>query len=183
MKLSENIKRLLGEQCGREFAVPNDCTVLALDIESKTGEHIGVNTIKRLLGFIDDEREPRVSTLNIIARYLGHDNWETLKLVDNRTGNSDFNESQGALDTAQLQPGAMVEITYQPDRRLVIKKAGGNEFTVVESLNSKLLAGDRLRLEHIVKDFPLLVSEVIRDGASLGTFTAGKLQGVNYKLL
>ncbi len=183
MRLSPKIKDLLSEQCGSGLAAPNDCTVLALDIESKTGEHIGVNTIKRLLGFIDDEREPRVSTLNIIARYLGHDNWETLKLIDNAAGNSDFNESQDELNAARLEPGSMIEISYQPDRRLVIKSLGSNEFTVVESLNSKLLVGDLLRLEHIVKGYPLLVSEVIRDGDSLGTFTAGKLQGINFKLL
>ena len=38
MRLSPKIKDLLSEQCGRGLAAPNDCTVLALDIESKTGE-------------------------------------------------------------------------------------------------------------------------------------------------
>lgn len=183
MKLSPNIKDLLGKQCGREIATPNDCAVLALDIESRTSEHMGVNTLKRLLGFIDDEREPRVTTLNIIARYLGHDDWETLKLIDDEAGNSDFNESQTEIHAAQLKPETMIEITYQPNRRLVIKFLGDNPFVVVESENGKLHVGDFVHLDHIVSGYPLLVSEVLRDGTSLGTFTAGKAQGINFKLL
>ena len=183
MKLSPNIKNLLSKHCGREIATPNDCHVLALDIESRTGEHVGVNTLKRLLGFIDDEREPRVTTLNIIARYLGHDDWESLKLLDDEAGNSDFNEAQTELHASQLKTGAMIEITYLPNRRVVIKYLGGNSFVVMESENGKLRAGDSLYLEHIVRGYPLLVSEVVRNGTSLGTFTAGKQQGINFKLL
>ena len=67
-----------------------DCELLAPDIESATGEHIGVNTMKRLLGFIADERTPRTSTLDVIARYLGFDNWEALRLFDENSSNSTF---------------------------------------------------------------------------------------------
>lgn len=183
MKLSPYIKDLLGKQCRRELTTANDCTVLALDIEASTGEHVGVNTLKRMLGFIDDEREPRITTLNIIARYLGHNDWEALKLLDDEAGNSDFNESMTELHAAQLKPGAMIEITYLPNRRVVIKFLGDNSFTVIESENGKLRVGDSLRLDHIVRGYPLLVSEVVRDGTSLGTFTAGKAQGINFKIV
>ncbi len=183
MKLSPYITDLLSKQCGRELTTPNDCTMLTLDIESRTGEHVGVNTLKRLLGFIDDEREPRITTLNIIARYLGHNDWEALKLLDDEAGNSYFNESMTELHAAQLKPGAMIEITYLPNRRVVIKFLGDNSFTVMESENGKLRVGDSLRLDHIVRGYPLLVSEVVRDGTSLGTFTAGKAQGINFKIV
>lgn len=183
MKLSPYIKELLSKQCGRDIATAADCTLVALDIESKTGEHVGVNTLKRLLGFIDDEREPRLSTLNIIARYLNQDCWPTLKLLDDNAGNSDFNDTLTELHAAQLKPGAMIEITYLPNRRLVIKCQGNNSFVVVESENGKLRVGDTLHLDHLVRGYPLLVSEVVRGGTSLGTFTAGKAQGIQFKLL
>lgn len=48
-------------QCGRKIRSSADCEYLALDIESLTGEHIGINTIKRLLGFIRDEHNPRIT--------------------------------------------------------------------------------------------------------------------------
>lgn len=183
MKLSPAIIELLGKQCGREIATPADCSVLALDIETKIGEHVGINTIKRLLGFINDEREPRITTLNIIARYLGYDKWDALKLIDNEKGNSVFDKTLDELQSTQLMIGTMIEITYRPDRRLVIKHICDNSFVVVESENSKLQEGDTLQIDHIVRGYPLLVSEVERQGTSLGTFTAGKLQGIDFKLL
>ncbi len=144
---------------------------------------MGVNTLKRLLGFINDEREPRTATLNIIAQYLGHDNWEALSLLDNEAGNSDFNEAITELHAAQLKPDARIEISYLPNRKLVIKHICDNSFVVLESENGKLRVGDMLQIDHIVHGYPLLVSEVLRDGTSLGTFTAGKQQGVIFKLL
>ena len=71
MKLSPYITELLREKSGNEIRLSRDCELLALDVESVTGEHIGVNTMKRLLGFIADERTPRTSTLDVVAHYLG----------------------------------------------------------------------------------------------------------------
>lgn len=174
---------MLGEQCGKPIEQPNHCQILALDIESKTGEHVGVNTIKRLLGFIDDEREPRITTLNIIALYLGYEDWNALKLLDNKKGNSGFDETQTEIHAAQLELGTMIEITYLPNRKLVVKYLGDSSFVVVESINGKLCVGDLLALDYIVCDYPLLVSEVMREGKSLGSFTAGKQQGIKFNIL
>ncbi len=60
---------------------------------------------------------------------------------------------------------------------------GNGTFLVQESAGSKLLAGDIVTLSHIVKGYPLLVSQVVRGGENLGHFTAGKSQGVDFKIL
>ena len=60
---------------------------------------------------------------------------------------------------------------------------GANRFRVQESINSKLRAGDELTATHIVQGYPLLVSDVLREGQSLGSFTAGKAQGIRFKIL
>ena len=70
MRFSFEIRELIKLKTGKDLVSPSDCEYIALDIFSKTNEHIGVNTIKRLLGFIEDDRNPRISTLNIIAKYL-----------------------------------------------------------------------------------------------------------------
>ncbi len=49
MKLSLYIQDLLRRQSGQELRLPSDIERLTLDIESQTGQHIGVNTMKRLL--------------------------------------------------------------------------------------------------------------------------------------
>ena len=88
MKFSPYVTDLLKQKSHKEFRTSGDCEFLSLDIESVTGEHIGVNTLKRLLGFINDEREARISTLDVIARYLGFENWEVLSIYDNRSNYS-----------------------------------------------------------------------------------------------
>ena len=50
MRFSPFIIDLLREKLGHEIRLSCDCDLLTLDIESMTGEHIGVNTMKRLLG-------------------------------------------------------------------------------------------------------------------------------------
>lgn len=69
MKLPFHIIQLLKEKSGNELRLPSDCEFMSLDIESKTGVRIGATTLKRLLGFAQDERMPHTSTLDAIARY------------------------------------------------------------------------------------------------------------------
>lgn len=183
MLLSPLLRDLLSKRCGHSLEISADCVTLVLDIEKHTGEHLGVNTVKRLLGFIHDDRQPRVSTLNIIARYLGYDNWEALKLVDDENGNSGFGPCAAEIHSSHLKLGNRVEVTYKPGRRLVLEFKGGNSFRVIESVNSKLLVGDEIILDHMVQSYPLLVSSVVREGQDLGSFTAGKAQGVEFKVL
>ena len=182
MKFSLYVTDLLKQKSGRDFRLSGDCEYLALDIESVTGEHIGVNTLKRLLGFIDDEREPRPSTLDIIARYLDFENWEVLSIYDDRS-NSSFESSNEEIRVTDLSVGQDILISYLPDRQVEIQYLGLNRFRVLNSINSKLRAGDEITLTHIVQGYPLLVSEVIRDGESLGSFTAGKAQGIRFEIL
>ena len=194
MKFSPYIIELLREKSGHEIRLSRDCELLALDVESVTGEHIGVNTMKRLLGFIADERTPRTSTLDVIARYLGYANWDALlwnrrehvraalRLIDENSSNSAFDDRDEYL-ACYLEKGQQVIISYPPNRKLTIENLGDNHFRVVESENSKLQKNDVLTLTHIVRHYPLLVAEVIRDGQSLGAFTAGKAQGIDFELL
>ena len=182
MKFSPYVTDLLKQKSGKDFRLTSDCEYLALGIESVTGEHIGVNTLKRLLGFIDDEREPRTSTLDVIARYLGFENWDILKTFDDRS-NSSFESSSEEIRVNDLSVGQCIQISYLPDRQIELAYLGANRFRVKESANSKLLAGDEMTITHIVQGYPLLVSEVIRDGKSLGAFTAGKAQGIRFKFL
>lgn len=182
MKFSPYVKTLLEQKSGRELRLSSDCDYLTFDIESKTGEHVGVNTLKRLLGFIDDERESRISTLDIIARYLDFDSWELLKVYDDKS-NSSFGGFSDEIYVKDLTIGQQILINYLPDRELVICYRGENHFIVIKSKNSKLIVDDDLEIFHIVKGYPLIISDVKRGGNTLGSFTAGKIQGIDFKIL
>lgn len=181
MRFSPFIVGLLKEKFGNDIRVSRDCELLTLDIESVTGEHLGVNTMKRLLGFIDDERNTRQSTLDVISRYLGYPDWDTLRLKDESSSNSVFDDRDEYL-ACNFEKGQRLVVTYPPNREITMEYVGENHFSVIESKNSKLLKGDLLTLTHIVRGYPLLVSEVIRDGENMGSYTAGKAQGINFIL-
>lgn len=178
MVLSFHIVQMLKRKSEHDLRLPSDCEYLALDIESKTGVHIGATTLKRLVGFAQDERTPHASTLDAIARYLGYAHWAELKKVENR-GNSDFNTFDDEIRSADLQPDDMVEITYLPDRTVRMKYLGNNHYQVVESLNSKLKTDDEVEIFNFVLHHPLLVLNVCRNGKELGQFTAGRISGLS----
>ena len=182
MALEKHIIRWIEKQCGRRIYRSADCEYLALDIESLTGEHIGVNTVKRLLGFINDEHAPRITTLDIIARYLGCETWDQMQKHKLMHGGSGFTGRRKEVVVRLLEPGRRILITYFPERSVEIEYLGDFQFIVLKSENSKLIQNDRLFLTHIIEHYPLYVSEVIRDGESLGTFSTGE-SSIFYRLL
>lgn len=178
MKLPFHIIQLLKVKSGNDLRLPSDCDYLSLDIESKIGIRIGATTLKRLLGFADDERIPHTSTLDAIARYLGYAHWEELSRIENK-GNSNFYISDDEVRSADLQPDARVEIAYLPDRRVGMQYLGNQRYRIVESENSKLQVGDEVEILNFVLHHPLLVLNVWRNGKSLGQFTAGRISGLS----
>ncbi len=174
MVLDKDVISWIETQCGRKIRCSADCEYLALDIESLTGEHIGVNTIKRLLGFIQNEHNPRTTTLDIIARYLGCETWENMRKYTRVLQTSSFTNIRVAFPVREMEPGSRIRILYFPERIVDIEYQGDYHFIVFNSVNSKLQQGDQLFLTHIIPGSPLWVSDVIRDGKSLGSFSTGE---------
>ena len=178
MTLPFHIVQLLKRKSGNELRQPSDCEILSLDIEGKTGVRIGATTLKRLLGFAYDERTPHTSTLDSLARYLGYAHWDELSKVEDN-GNSDFDTPEDELRSADLKHGDNVEITYLPDRRLVLQYLGNCRYRVTDGENSKLQKGDEVEILNFVLHHPLLAVNVWREGESLGQFTAGRVSGLS----
>ncbi len=178
MKLPFHVIELLKRKSANDLRLPADCELLSLDIQGKTGVRIGATTLKRLLGFAQDERTPHASTLDAIARYLGYAHWEELAKIEDR-GNSDFNSSDDEIRSADLQVGKVVEIAYLPDRVVTLRYLGNNRYKVERSQNSKLQADDEVEILNFVLHHPLLVVQVWRNGESLGQFTAGRVSGLS----
>ncbi len=182
MKLSFEIRELLKIKSGRKLIEPSDCDFISLDIYNVTNDRIGVNTLKRLLGFIDDERDARISTLNILAKYLGYSNWEILSKAE--MSNSTFDKVDGELDVNNLCIGQKIELSYLPDRKIEVEYRGEHKFIVTNSLNSKLQVGDRFKASCLILNYPLIASDVMRQGQCLGQLKAGNISGLtSIKLL
>lgn len=177
MTLPFHIVEMLKQRSGNDLHLPSSCQQLALDMERKTGAHIGATTLKRLLGFVADDRKTYESTLDIIARYLGFSHWQQLSELQG-DGNSGFDDFFGEVRSDKLSLGDYLRIAYLPDREVLLHYLGNHRYRVVESLHSKLQPLDEIDVENFVLHYPLLVSHVWRNRDDLGPFTAGGTGGL-----
>ena len=175
--LSSVIIKLIEKQLGKEIRYSSDFEHLYFDIEKQTKQRVGVNTLKRLFGQIKGIKEPRLYTLDTIARYINFKNWdEMLECLDEK-GNSDFSSIE-EIEISTLHKGTKIKFYYSPDRVVLIEYIEKYQFKVIDALNSKLMIDDIIEVEHFVLKYPLMVKDVIRDNVSLGKFTAGKVSGI-----
>lgn len=177
MKLNGVIIKMLADKARVNVETKNGAEFLRNDIESRTGEALSLNTVKRLVGILPYDSSPREITLDIIARYLGYNNWPLLNsAVQNKI--SDFNVTSGFIDLIELPENSEIIIKWHPDRILHIVHHYKGKYEVRRSDKSKLLEGDILFLSHIAVGFPFMVKEVIRKGETLGNYTAAQIEGI-----
>lgn len=167
----EILKRMLAEKAGYDISTPHGAERLQKDIETASGEHLSVNTIKRLAGVIPYDHEPRQSTMEILARYLGYPSLQTLKAAL-KGHTSGFNLPDNFIDATGLPYHAVLKLVWAPGRQILLRHEGEGKFEVEETENSKLRPGDQLRLGYVAVGYPLIVKEVKRGGNSLGEYTA-----------
>lgn len=147
-------------------------------IKDATGQTLGTTTLKRMMGFVNGPASPRPSSLDIIAQYLGYPDYDLLaKDIGQDADISDFREVE-SLDSADLEPGEQIQLTYQPNRLLVLTYIGDNKYVVNESRGSKLLKGDKLMIAGFYVGFTPLISDVERSGRHFGSYQAAKQGGL-----
>lgn len=175
--LSPVVKEQIEIKLGKSIRYHSDLEHLCVEIEKETKQKISLNTLKRLFGFIGGVSEPRLYTLDTVALYLGYANWDVYLQTLNISGNSGFNSLQ-EIKIELLPISSIVEFGYDPDRVVQVIYEGQNQFKVLSTHNSKLLVNDLVEITHFVLNYPLVILNVIREGKSLGRFTAGKVGGL-----
>ena len=177
--LPEQAKLFIERKLGKNISSPHDCSILMYDIKSVTGESVGLNTLKRMFGFIESNRVTRLSTLDVMARYAGFRSWAEVLTAIGMEGDSGFEDSDDEFYSDELPVKAIVEFEYNPDRRVVLMHEDEEDkYVVIESINSKLRRDDVVFIKYFLLHYPLYADNVIRDGKMMGKFTAGKTTGL-----
>ena len=172
------LKSRIEQKFGEPISHTYQCSALQEKILEETGEWLGLSTLKRLFGLVSNSHMPRLSTLNIMSRYLGYENYSEFELENGvEELVSEFTEIE-SIETENLKAGEIVSLRYNPDRRITMKYTGEGWFVIVSSYGSKLMKGDRLRVSQFVKNFQFFVSDVKRDGQSLGSYVGAKQGGI-----
>lgn len=162
---------------GKDEVYSADCASLAGSIG------LGETTLKRMLGLVGENspernRTPHVSTMDILAKWLGYDNYKALlKEIGEEDYSSEFTYIE-SIDVRSLDEGTQIQIKYEPSRLIVMSYLGDCIFMINESKNSKLIKGDRLKLTHLVLGQEFIVSEIIRDGKNIGGYRGAKDGGL-----
>lgn len=179
MIFSSQIKADFAEAFGQEVKYPAEFEALVDAVLEKTGQRVSVNTLKRLFGLIGPEVEPRRSTLDILANYLGSSDWTAYSAKLSGAGNSGFEKDPRNVDAAALALGTRVSFRYLPDRQVAMVHLGGGRYRVTQSLNSKLQLDDIVFIRTLCPGYPLSADSVVRGGTDLGAFVAGKISGLS----
>lgn len=165
---------------GKRVATSADFDSLADNVQECTGEGLSSSTLKRLWGYVNLNPKPRMSTLDILSRYLGFRDFNAFceDLVKNNTVASGFFNSV-ALTSSDLKKGARIQVGWLPNRVVTLLYLGNNTYEVQESRNSKLMVGDRFELENIVVGYPLYIPRIMRNGEYTPAFVAGCNEGIS----
>jgi len=162
MILSKQIIEDLKKKSALSFEQFKDLATLASMIEAKTGRSIGVTTLRRLFGFINDEHKTYEYTLNTIAIYLGYSSWN--EYIRTISTDSIWDYEDKAVYVKQLEIGSVVNLKYL-DREVsfrVKQYDGQNMLEVLSAINSSLKPGDIISIYKVEKGEPLVAKCVIR---------------------
>ena len=170
---------------GREMNTTTDFDHLAASLLKATKVRVSAMTLKRFWGYLGEKnmRQPRLSTLNALALYVGYTDWMTYYKQSSAAGEveSDFLKNN-SLVTNSLAKGALIRLMWHPDRVVTIRHEGYEVFTVVESLNSKLSVGDTFRCGLIVEGEPMHLAGLIHEGGEQTSYVCGRKNGVKFRL-
>ncbi|MBQ6577700.1 MAG: hypothetical protein IJL91_08135 [Bacteroidales bacterium] len=152
---------------------------LSVSIGLKVKDTLGATTLKRLWGYINHSTLPRFSTLEILSKYAGYENFKQFKEGLHAEESSVYLYGENILMSEELSQGDCIMIGWLPDRLAKLEYLGEDMFLVKEVENSKLLPGDKFEVTYFCKGWPLFVPGIIRDGETTPPYVAGKSKGLN----
>ncbi|MBR1414728.1 MAG: hypothetical protein IJ570_02560 [Prevotella sp.] len=178
MILNTQIIDLIKSKSGLVFDKAKDYDALCDHMYSSTGRTIGVNTVKRLMGYIVDDRKTNEYTLNTIGIYLGFKSWEELCNSIRIDSDWNFDDETIYVDDLALESKVIVKYLNRTVTFKVIDRMNEKMLLVEDAQNSSLKKGDILEVEHLRKGDCLEAKKVYRDN-NVGNYrTNGELKEI-----
>lgn len=175
---NEILKRIRAK-VGLEMTRSADFDVLSQSIKDTTNENLGVNTLKRLFGFKTEKVVPRLSTMDIIAQYLGSSDYETLIKELGEDADISLFTPVDCIEVQELAKGSQIQISYDPNRVFSLTYIGDFQFIVNDVEGSlSIRKGDLLTITQLAVGHGFVVLRVIRDGLDLGSYESAKFKGL-----
>lgn len=163
---------------------PSDFDFLSGAIYERTREYISPTTLKRTWGYIDGVNTIRNSTLNILAKFAGHKDWDYFVAALNQPSmsNSVFCTNNN-IDARKLAVGDCIKVTWQPNRHCVFRHLGECRFEVEKAENTKLRAGDTFEAIFFIQGEPLYLDNLCQGSKKPVSYLCGNKKGLTTVLL
>lgn len=176
MKLNEQIVSMVRAKIKLSLTHASDFSMLRTDIFKETHENLGLNTLKRLFGQLKGGT-PKLTTLDIIARYLGRASWQEL----NREFCGFVAPDGQVADTifpSDLPAGTRLRLAYNPGCSLHIEVCPDGRCKVLDQNGTLLLPGDLLEVCSLTRGAHFCAKTLVRAGLATEPYTGGDEEGV-----
>lgn len=179
------LKKQTEQIFGQHIATPKDFSQLADKIFDRIHVQVSPTTLKRIWGYLDEPVAPRVSTLNILAQFIGYSNWDSFcgcikKGIIDAQSNFIINKM---VSTETIPLYTHIRLTWAPERLCEIVYEGNFRFSVVRSENAKLQAGDTFECKFFIEKEPLYLYNIVHQGQKIPAYVAGKREGVYFEYI
>ena len=174
---------------GFKILTPRDFDNLSVSIMDVTKQMLNAQTLKRIWGYLRNNHQPRVATLDILAQYAGYVDWETFK----QKCSGEFSEVESHrilaphINSEDLHVGDKLRVIWKPDRVCVFRYDGNQRFVVESSQNSKLSVGDTFSCKTFINGEALYLTDLITasntPARSTIKYVCGKIGGIVVQVL
>lgn len=184
-KEKSKIKKLIDERYGKITTVIDYETTygdydvgVEGEIYSKTGKRISGSTIERLVGLTGDENTGvRNKTLEIICKYLEFNDINQLIAQVEYTLKHPVPKIE-KLVYKEVFINHIVKIEFGSNKIINVRYLNNNIFEIVDSINSKLIKGDKINISILEVGEALICKELIRieknKTRNLGKYSSGE---------
>ena len=153
-----------------------DFVELSNFIVDKTKQYLSATTLKRVWGAKNDHHKPSSYTLNVLARTLGYSDYEHFCIQKKKIISEIF---ASVYFASGLTLGDEIQLTWEPDRLLVLRYLDNEQFQVIASENGKLFVGDTVRAQCFIEGESITFSHVMHAGKGPFAYVAGKKSGIH----
>ena len=174
-----SLRQDIEKEVNRLIKTPYDFEFLAGVIWERLHEYISPTTLKRLWGYIDGADTTRRSTLCLLSRFLGYEDWEAyLEYLKQCEDDESETFQDKGVRSEELQPGQEVEVTWLPNRHCVFKYLGQNTYIVTQNSNSKLQVGGTFQAICVLEGHPMYLDNLLQEGRPATSYVAGSKKGL-----
>lgn len=186
-ELIETLRTYVEDAANIRPKIRSDFESLANAIAKRLGANgrLSATTLMRLWGYVNERPKTRVTTLNILAQYVGYVNFDAFEKSIEKNGEKVQSGilAGRTLRSSMLSEGDLIEIRWNPNRVVAIRSLGKSRFFVVRSENSKLQVGDTFECLFFVQNEPLFIDRLKHNDQQLSSYVCGRDDGIQYRLV